>query len=312
MPPISEWNFAGRLAERLGPRSCIIDAATGSTIDGERLPRLIAAYGNSLLSAGLEAGDRVLIGCTLSPASALVYLGAIYAGLVAVPVDERTLVTSALLLVEATGAKALWNETGLDAEASCALPAICLQGDLAGETSDVMPPAACAASDLAALMATSGSTGIPRFVLVSHENLIANTEAIIPSQGLGSDERALLILPVSYCFGASVMHTHLYQGGSVVFDRRFMFPNKVLQTIAQYGCTTFAGVPTVYNVLLRRSDIRKHSPANFAALSSGGGRFGPRESQRDARAIPACQVLRDVRTDRSDRSHLLHGSRSIA
>ena len=43
----------------------------------------------------------------------------------------------------------------------------------------------------------------------------------------------MLILPVSYCFGASVMHTHLYQGGGVVFDRRFMFPDKVLQSIAQ-------------------------------------------------------------------------------
>ena len=95
-----------------------------------------------------------------------------------------------------------------------------------------MPPAACGASDLAALMATSGSTGVPRFVMVSHGNLIANTEAIIRSQRLASDERAMLILPVSYCFGASVMHTHLYQGGGVVFDRRFMFPDKVLQAIA--------------------------------------------------------------------------------
>jgi len=41
-----------------------------------------------------------------------------------------------------------------------------------------------------------------------------------------------------------------------VFDRRFMFPDKVLQAITEYGCTTFAGVPTVYNALLRRSNIR--------------------------------------------------------
>jgi hypothetical protein len=43
----------------------------------------------SLISAGLRKGDRVLIGCSLSPSSALVYLGAMYAGLVAVPVEER-------------------------------------------------------------------------------------------------------------------------------------------------------------------------------------------------------------------------------
>ena len=74
--------------------------------------------------------------------------------MVAVPVDERTLIASAPMLVKATGAKALWNETGLDAEGTRGLPAICLKGDLASETNDVMPPAACAASNLAALMAT--------------------------------------------------------------------------------------------------------------------------------------------------------------
>jgi len=121
-------------------------------------------------------------------------------------------------------------------------------------------------------MATSGSTGVPRFVMVSHGSLIANTEAIVRSQRLASDERAMLILPVSYCFGASVMHTHLYHGGSVVFDRRFMFPDKVLQAIAQFGCTTFAGVPTAYNVLLRRSNIRQIAmPALRRFLQAGGG-----------------------------------------
>ena len=113
MTAAAEWNFAGRLVERLGSHTCFIDAATGRTIGPEELPRLIAAYGTSLISAGLKAGDRVLIGCALSPSSALVYLGAIYAGLVAVPVDERALITSAPMLVEATGAKAVWSEAGL-------------------------------------------------------------------------------------------------------------------------------------------------------------------------------------------------------
>ena len=272
MTAAAAWNFAGRLVERLGPHSCFIDAATGRTIGPEELPRLIAAHGTSLISAGLKAGDRVLIGCALSPSSALVYLGAIYAGLVAVPVDERALIDSAPMLVEATGAKAVWSEACLGREGNCKPSVLCLEGDLAGEVPEVMPPADCAASDLAALMATSGSTGVPRFVMVSHENLIANTEAISRSQGLAADERAMLVLPVSYCFGASLMHTHLYQGGGVVFDRRFMFPDKVLQAIAQYGCTTFAGVPTVYNVLLRRSNIRRiPMPGLRRFLQAGGG-----------------------------------------
>lgn len=265
-------NFAGRIVERLGPGSRLIDAATGQKIDGEQLPGLIAAYGAAFLSAGVDAGDRVLIGCSLSPASALAYLGAIYAGLVAVPIDERTLKTSAPSVAEACGAKIVWSDTALRREIVRELRIPYLQGDLSDSVSQPIQPTARSASDLAALMATSGSTGVPRFVMVSHGNLLANTEAIIRSQDLAQDERATLILPVSYCFGASVLHTHLYQGGSVVFDRRFMFPDKVLQAVAQYECTTFAGVPTAYNILLRRSDIRQISlPRLRRFLQAGGG-----------------------------------------
>jgi acyl-CoA synthetase (AMP-forming)/AMP-acid ligase II len=268
--PTAEQNFAGRLVERLGPHSHLIDAATGTTISPEDLPRLIAMYGASLLSAGLREGDRVLIGCSLSPSSALVYLGAVYAGLVAVPVEDRAVTASAAMLLEATGAKAVWTEAGLQ-EKGIQSSVITLQGDLSKDAPRTMPPAAREDSDLAALMATSGSTGVPRFVMVSHGNLIANTEAIIRSQQLANDERAMLILPLSYVFGASVMHTHLYQGGSVVFDRRFMFPDKVLHAITQFGCTTFAGVPTAYNVLLRRSNIRQIAmPALKRFLQAGG------------------------------------------
>jgi acyl-CoA synthetase (AMP-forming)/AMP-acid ligase II len=268
----TEWNFVGRLIERLGPRSCFIDAVTGRTIGPDELPRLIAAYGTSIISTGLKAGDRVLIGCDLSPSSALAYLGTIYAGLVAVPVDERALINSAPMLVEATGAKAVWTNAGLGREGTHKPSVLCLEGDLAIGVAETLPPAACAASDLASLMATSGSTGVPRFVMVSHGNLIANTEAITRSQGLTDNEVAMLILPVSYCFGASLIHTHLYRGGGVVFDRRFMFPDKVLKAIAQYGCTTFAGVPTVYNLLLRRSSIRTiQLPALRRFLQAGGG-----------------------------------------
>jgi len=282
----AETNFAGRLVKRLGPCSYLIDAATGVTICPEDLPRLIAACGASLRSAGLREGDRVLIGCSLSPSSALVYLGAMHAGLVAVPVEDRALAASAAVLLEATAAKAVWTEAGLK-ETGISQSILNLQGDLAKDVQTMTPPAAREDSDLAALMATSGSTGVPRFVMVSHGNLIANTETIIRSQQLAHDERAMLILPVSYCFGASVMHTHLYQGGGVVFDRRFMFPDKVLHAIAQFGCTTFAGVPTAYNVLLRRSNIRKIAMPALRRFLQAGGALGRERISEMRAAFPA-------------------------
>jgi acyl-CoA synthetase (AMP-forming)/AMP-acid ligase II len=111
--------------------------------------------------------------------------------------------------------------------------------------------------------------------MVSHGNLIANTEAIIRSQGLTERDRAMLILPLSYCFGASVLHTHLYQGGSVVFDRRFMFPDKVLHALNEHECTTFAGVPTVYSILLRRSHLRSIPLPSLKRFLQAGGPLAP-------------------------------------
>ena len=206
-----------------------------------------------------------------------------YAGLVAVPLDDREVKASVTTLLDATGAKAVWTEAALPVDRIHKGSILWFHGELAKDMPRLMAPAACADSDLAALMATSGSTGIPRFVKVSHGNLTANTEAIIRSQRLAGDERVMLILPVNYCFGASLLHTHLYLGGGVVFDRRFMFPDKVLRAVTQFRCTTFAGVPTVYNVLLRRSNLRQITmPSLRRFLQAGGGL--PSERVREMRA----------------------------
>jgi acyl-CoA synthetase (AMP-forming)/AMP-acid ligase II len=281
-----DGNFAGRLVRRIESNSCLIDAATRRVVDAKDLPRMIAGHGRALLSAGLIKGDRVLIGCTLSPGAALVYLGAIYAGLVAVPVEERTLTAAPATLLRVTGAKAVWTETGLQDEGIESRSVLRLKGELDGGAESMAPATAVEESDLAALMSTSGSTGVPRFVMVTHGNLIANTEAIIRSQKLSSQDRGMLILPLSYCFGASLLQSHLYVGGSVVFDRRFMFPDKVLSAITEFGCTTFAGVPTVYNVLLRRSNVRKMSFPTLRRFLQAGGRLTPEKINEIRSAFP--------------------------
>jgi len=267
----AQCNFAARLVERLGRGSELLDAASGERFAAAKLPAAIQDFAASFAAVGLEPGERVLIGCNLRPLSCLAYLGAMFSGLVAVPVSESALAGSGEAVARKTGARVLWTERGLRGgwAARCGLAE--LEGAPSRTDSGAAAAAACGADDLAALMATSGSTGAPRFVRVSHGNLIANTEAIIRSQRLQGAERAMLILPVSYCFGASVLHTHLYQGGAVVFDSRFMFPDKVLRAIAHYGCTTFAGVPTAYQILLRRSNLRSiRLPSLRRFLQAGG------------------------------------------
>ena len=287
MPESPDANFAGGLVSRLGPQSHLLDAATGEQIPGDELPHRIRSFAQGFLAAGLAPGERVLVACSLHPASTMAYLGAMYAGLVPVLVEERLLARGAGPLCAHAQAKGIWIDATTQCESAKGLGGLCWQGDFAPRAAGYFAPAPRWPDDLAVLMPTSGSTGISRLVMVSHGNLLANTEAIIRSQQLGHDERAMLILPVSYCFGASVLHTHLWQGGSVIFDSRFMFPDKVLRAMQTYACTTFAGVPTVYNVLLTRSNLRSIPLPALRRCLQAGGALAPASIQAMRQALPA-------------------------
>ena len=291
MPSFPNPNFAARLVDKLGENSALIESATGQTFGAAEISRYISGFAHQFLCAGLRPDDRVVISCGVNPESALAYLGAMYAGIVPVLLDERTHSASGELIFEKVGAKAVWSSKPLqwDWARKNRLP------QFVGLCEPCQPDSVVSCSrkeeDLAALMPTSGSTGIPRLVMVSHRNLITNTEAIIRSQRLATDERAMLIMPVSYCFGASVLHTHLHQGGGVVFDSRFMFPDKVLQAIDRYHCTNFAGVPTVYNILLRRSNLRSMKLPNLRRFLQAGGALAPESIDELRGTVPGAEFL---------------------
>lgn len=282
-----ESNFAARLLARLGKRSHLTSAPSGHTLRAKEIIASITACAAAFQSAGMAPGDRVLISCGLNPATVIAYLGAMYGGLVAVPVEDRQLATLGELLFAKSGAKAIWVGKRIRCNWAKQHKAILLEGDFDGKPACTVRPAPCSYDDLAALMPTSGSTGVPRLVRVSHGNLIANTEAIVRSQSLAPDDSAMLILPVSYCFGASVMQTHLYQGGGVALDPRFMFPDKVLRAINTFGCTTMAGVPAVYNILLRRSNFKSIGVPSLRRFLQAGGALAPERIQEVSDTAPA-------------------------
>ncbi|MCZ7547131.1 MAG: AMP-binding protein [Anaerolineae bacterium] len=128
-------------------------------------------------------------------------------------------------------------------------------------------------ADLAALMFTSGSTGTPRAVMVSHRNIIANTDSIIAYLELDADERIMDVLPFYYCFGTSLLHTHFRVGGSVVVNNRFAFPKLVLDQMEETGCTGIAGVPSTYQILLRNSNFPERTFPKLRKIQQAGGKL---------------------------------------
>ncbi|MGD2034130.1 MAG: AMP-binding protein [Bacteroidales bacterium] len=112
-------------------------------------------------------------------------------------------------------------------------------------------------SRCAEIIYTSGSTGEPKGVMISHKNIIANTESIIEYLKLTDSDIIEVVMPFYYCYGLSLLHTHLRAGGSVVLNNTFVFIGSVLNDLEQYKCTGFAGVPSHFQILLRKSDSFK-------------------------------------------------------
>jgi acyl-CoA synthetase (AMP-forming)/AMP-acid ligase II len=124
----------------------------------------------------------------------------------------------------------------------------------------------------AQIIFTSGSTGVPKGVVLSHRNIIANTGSIIEYLRLSEDDVMEVVLPFYYCYGLSLLHTHLRVGGSIVLNNNFVFINSVFNDINKYKCTGFAGVPSHFQILLRKSDGFKntHFPSLRYVTQAGG------------------------------------------
>jgi len=110
---------------------------------------------------------------------------------------------------------------------------------------------------LAEIIFTSGSTGKPKGVMISHKNIISNTSSIIEYLKLTSDDIICAVLPFYYCYGLSLLHTHLRVGGSIVLNNTFIFLGTVINDLKNYKCTGFAGVPSHFQILLKKAKTFK-------------------------------------------------------
>lgn len=127
--------------------------------------------------------------------------------------------------------------------------------------------------DVAVILFTSGSTGSPKGVMLTHYNLIHNTNSIIEYLKLTIKDRIEMVLPFYYCYGTSILHTHFRVGGSIVINNRFMFPQTVVEDINKYECTGFSGVPSNYQILLRMTDIKNEKLPSLRYITQAGGKL---------------------------------------
>jgi long-chain acyl-CoA synthetase len=235
----------------------------------------VSALAGELVGAGLPPGSRVgLLGAN-SFFWVAAYLAVLKVGHVAVPLSDRSGPEELRSNVDQVGCRAVLVDRRTPAPV---LTALAGQVTITDEALAAPPPVRFPSVPVdpgsdAVLMFTSGTTARPRVVRVTHANIQANTESILAYLGLRSDDRILVVLPFYYCFGASLLHTHLRTGARLVLCNSMAFPGKVVDLLADQECTGFAGVPSSYQLLLRASSFRSRTLPALRYLQQAGGKL---------------------------------------
>lgn len=275
------------------PDSVALRMLQGDHTYGE-LRQVASQVANHFVRLGVAKGDRVLLIGENSLFWVASYLGILRAGLVCVPLPTSLSSQNLTHIRATTRAQVAFVQSSFARAHREALDGchIVTDRDTLASSTGVPPPwPDVDPDDLAALMFTSGSTGTPRGVMVSHRNIIANTESIVEYLGLTEHDRTMAVLPFHYCFGTSLLHTHLRVGASLVVDRRFMYPETVLQRLIETACTGFAGVPSHFQILLRKSSLRHKTFPHLRYVQQAGGRLAPAFIDQLREALPRTKVF---------------------
>lgn len=127
---------------------------------------------------------------------------------------------------------------------------------------------------LALLLTTSGSTGSPKLVRQSYDNIRANTESIVEYLEITAKERPITSLPMNYTYGLSIINTHLYTGATILMTNHAIMQKEFWQIMREREATSIAGVPYTYEMLNRLRFFGMDLPA-LKTMTQAGGKLSP-------------------------------------
>jgi long-chain acyl-CoA synthetase len=264
------------LQDSVGPHIALVEATGSRTYD--ELKAAAARIAGELLAREFRPGDRIGILGQNSLFWVACYLAIMKLRLVAVPFSLMLTPAEAARNARFAECKAILIDRRQNRAFGTAFSSdIPLIADdiLVKEGVSAWPatPAGFDPGSDAALMFTSGTTAMPKAVRVTHDNIQANTDSITEYLGLRQDDRMLVILPFYYCFGTSLLHTHLRMGASLVLCNSFTFPETALDMMERESCTGFAGVPSSFQLLLRISTFKSRSLPSLRLIQQAGGKL---------------------------------------
>jgi malonyl-CoA/methylmalonyl-CoA synthetase len=216
-----------------------------------------------LRNHGVEPGDRVAVGLPNSPELVGSLLAVLRSGAVLVPVNPACTSDELAHLIGDSGACLVITheeQAGRMSAAGLTTPvvtdlhrSVCRIGPL----THTLSPQQCGerdhlhAEDAALIVYTSGTTGLPKGVVLSHRALLSNLTAVAHAWRRTESDRLLLALPCFHLHGLGLgILGSLLTGSSVVLRSRFA-AEETPELLARHACNVFFGVPTMYNRLVR-------------------------------------------------------------
>lgn len=305
----AEAHRARRIESRLWERARNGGAGASATavIDGERtisyatLAAHAQRFGAQLVHAGVGAGDRVALHLDRTVEYVTALYGIWWAGAIAVPIHEALKSRQVEHILRHSGSRILVSEPRrlrlLDAQATAIVRTIAVPRVDADHSVAVHPePSDDSAthpggSVPAAILYTSGSTGAPKGILISHENLRAGAEIVCGFLALRNDDRILSVLPFSFDYGLNQLLSAVEVGATLCLQRSPL-PADICRALVRHRITGLAGVPTLWIQLMQ-----EHSPLTRTALpdlryiTNTGGVFPPALVAHYRTALPQVHIF---------------------
>jgi amino acid adenylation domain-containing protein len=293
--------FLEQAADRFPDKAALICAGARPTY--REIRDRSRSFAQTLVRAGVQPGDRVVICLENSIETVVSIFGVLAAGAVFIVVNPQSRVERLAHVVEHSGASAFVGRprqvaalAGRPAWPRSVRTIVVVGNDMTTAPSgiDVVPfvksrngsrgdrPIALprrVATDLAALVYTSGSTGIAKGVMLTHRNLVAAADSICTYLQLTPDDVILNALPLSFTYGLGQITTAFRTGATVVLEASFVYPQAIIDTLVRERVTGFPLVPTMATLLLQQRLNSEH----FTSL---------RYITNAAAALPATNVRR--------------------
>ncbi len=127
-------------------------------------------------------------------------------------------------------------------------------------------------ADLQLLLTTSGSTGAPKCVMLSNQNLLSNAESIIDYLHLNSNDVGISSMPMHYSFGMSLLHTHLVAGATFVLTTESFVSRRFWELVEHHKVTSISGVPFSFQ-MLKTIKFSQMPLSSIRYLTQAGGRL---------------------------------------